>query len=97
MYDYFSRGVIYLLIIFLTLTALPRPHREVKASLAVVRSAVQGVQEAGALNYYGMQRFGTHTGHTHTVGRFMLSGQWDQVRGHCSNTTYTLIATLQYI
>jgi len=52
--------------------------REVKGDLGNIRSALSSLQSNGAINYYGMQRFGTQPGHTHAIGRLLLSSKWQE-------------------
>uniref|UniRef100_A0A2P2I276 Pseudouridylate synthase 7 homolog n=1 Tax=Hirondellea gigas TaxID=1518452 RepID=A0A2P2I276_9CRUS len=52
--------------------------REVKGLDEEIMSSVASVERNGVVNYYGLQRFGTHAGHTHTVGKHMLAANWDK-------------------
>lgn len=40
----------------------------------VTAKAVESFREKGFLNYYGLQRFGTFSTGTHTIGQYMLKG-----------------------
>ncbi|KAF2364994.1 Pseudouridine synthase TruD [Trinorchestia longiramus] len=52
--------------------------REVEGDDADISAAVETLSRLGAINYYGMQRFGSRPGHTHVVGRYLLLGQWQK-------------------
>ncbi|KAJ1893034.1 multisubstrate pseudouridine synthase 7, partial [Kickxella alabastrina] len=39
---------------------------------------LEGIRQTGFVNYYGMQRFGTQSVASHTVGLAMLKSQWKQ-------------------
>jgi len=44
---------------------------------AVVASSVAALQEKGFVNYFGLQRFGTGTVHTHEIGIALLRQDWE--------------------
>lgn len=48
--------------------------RRLKHGKAVAEAAAQAMAQSGYLNYYGLQRFGTHSNGTHTIGLKMLKG-----------------------
>ena len=54
--------------------------REVTACDADINAALVSLQSTGAINYYGLQRFGTKKGHTHVTGRLMMASKWKEVR-----------------
>ncbi|KAL8686863.1 MAG: hypothetical protein Q9218_006807 [Villophora microphyllina] len=43
---------------------------------ATVAAAAKHLTSHGFLNYYGLQRFGTHATATHVIGRYMLQGDF---------------------
>jgi len=43
---------------------------------AAVAAACAAVRDAGFINYFGLQRFGTGVTGTHAVGRLLLRGEW---------------------
>lgn len=45
----------------------------------VVNKAMASLRTRGFINYYGMQRFGTFSISTHTVGKHVLNSDWRQV------------------
>jgi tRNA pseudouridine13 synthase len=45
----------------------------------VVNKAMDSLRTRGFINYYGMQRFGTFSISTHTVGKHVLNSDWRQV------------------
>ncbi|KAA8899203.1 hypothetical protein TRICI_006372 [Trichomonascus ciferrii] len=45
----------------------------------VVDRAMDSLRTHGFINYYGMQRFGTFSVSTHTVGKYVLNSDWKQV------------------
>jgi len=52
--------------------------KEVKGDIGNIRSALKSLETNGAINYYGMQRFGTQPGHTHAIGRLLLGAKWQE-------------------
>ncbi|ODQ67258.1 tRNA pseudouridine synthase D [Nadsonia fulvescens var. elongata DSM 6958] len=44
-----------------------------------VNKAFESLKQHGFINYYGMQRFGTFSVSTHTIGKHMLNDEWDKV------------------
>ncbi|HMF34023.1 MAG TPA: tRNA pseudouridine(13) synthase TruD [Candidatus Lokiarchaeia archaeon] len=48
----------------------------------VAEDTLKEVQERGFLNYYGMQRFGTHRPNSHEIGRLLLLGQSEEAVKH---------------
>jgi len=53
--------------------------REVTESDEVIKSSIESLRKTGALNYYGLQRFGTRVGHTHETGKLLLASKWQEV------------------
>ncbi|RUS20161.1 pseudouridine synthase [Endogone sp. FLAS-F59071] len=47
-------------------------------SETAVHASLTSLRECGFVNYYGMQRFGTSAVSTHTVGRALLRGEWEE-------------------
>lgn len=45
----------------------------------VVDQAFSALRDQGFINYYGMQRFGTFSISTHTIGRYVLNYDWEKV------------------
>ncbi|CAN6611080.1 multisubstrate pseudouridine synthase 7 [Trichomonascus vanleenenianus] len=45
----------------------------------VLNKALESLKTNGFINYYGMQRFGTFSISTHTVGKYVLNSQWQKV------------------
>lgn len=45
----------------------------------IISSALNYVKENGFINYFGMQRFGTGSIPTHSVGIAILKRRWDRV------------------
>lgn len=43
----------------------------------VVEKGCKSLTDKGFVNYFGMQRFGTFSISTHTIGKELLSGHWD--------------------
>lgn len=41
-----------------------------------VARAVSALQQSGYINYFGLQRFGSHSVATHTIGAALLRGDW---------------------
>ncbi|KAJ3047336.1 multisubstrate pseudouridine synthase 7 [Rhizophlyctis rosea] len=53
--------------------------RDVQApSEEVIHTSLESLRDNGFINYYGMQRFGSRSILTHTVGIEMLNGRFDQ-------------------
>ncbi|KAI8873164.1 tRNA pseudouridine synthase D [Ramicandelaber brevisporus] len=50
----------------------PQPPANIKD----IEQLLQGMQERGFANYYGMQRFGTSSVGTHEVGKALLQSNW---------------------
>ncbi|ORX91940.1 tRNA pseudouridine synthase D [Basidiobolus meristosporus CBS 931.73] len=47
-------------------------------SQEIIDQAVTTIKDKGFINYFGMQRFGSSGAPTHTIGKAMLLGQWEQ-------------------
>lgn len=45
----------------------------------IINSALISLKANGFINYYGMQRFGTFSISTHTIGKYVLNSQWEKV------------------
>merc|ERR1719483_79370 len=52
--------------------------RNVTASKDTVDQAIESLKAHGFINYFGMQRFGTTGIPTHSVGKALLSGDWNK-------------------
>ena len=52
------------------------PEQQVKAASAIVGTAVKHLSERGYINYYGLQRFGSFSTRTDTIGVKMLQGDF---------------------
>ncbi|XP_035219310.1 pseudouridylate synthase 7 homolog isoform X2 [Stegodyphus dumicola] len=50
--------------------------RQVEGDTKTVEQAVESLSSKGFINYYGMQRFGTSSISTHSIGRALLMGNW---------------------
>ena len=50
---------------------------EVTAASAIVDTAAKHLSEKGYLNYFGLQRFGTFSTRTDTIGKLMLQGNFE--------------------
>ncbi|KAI9287761.1 pseudouridine synthase [Umbelopsis sp. AD052] len=48
------------------------------ASQETIEESLKHLKENGFINYYGMQRFGTGSISTHTVGQHVLKGNWKE-------------------
>lgn len=57
----------------LTLRGLERGSKE------TVMKAVNALKSSGFVNYFGLQRFGTHKIPTHAIGSALLRGSWSEV------------------
>ncbi|KAK9727684.1 multisubstrate pseudouridine synthase 7 [Basidiobolus ranarum] len=44
----------------------------------IIDKAVTTIKDQGFINYFGMQRFGSSGAPTHTIGKALLLGQWEQ-------------------
>ena len=44
----------------------------------VIHQSMQSFKQNGFINYYGMQRFGTRSVSTHSVGIALLAEKWEQ-------------------
>lgn len=56
-----------------------RSYRNVKAARQeVIDNVLESLKTRGFINYYGMQRFGTASVPTHTVGLALLKGEWKE-------------------
>lgn len=44
-----------------------------------IHSSLAALKEKGFINYFGMQRFGTFSVSTHTVGKYVLASDWEAV------------------
>ncbi|KAL8818181.1 MAG: hypothetical protein Q9223_003123 [Gallowayella weberi] len=53
-------------------------HIDIKREMAssILRTAIENFTSHGFINYYGLQRFGSFSTGTHTVGRSMLQGDF---------------------
>ena len=51
-------------------------ERRVQAALKIVETAAQHLSEKGFINYFGLQRFGTFSTRTDTIGVKMLQGDY---------------------
>lgn len=54
----------------------PSPEERVQAASDVVGTAIRHLSERGYINYYGLQRFGTFSTRTDTIGVKMLQGDF---------------------
>lgn len=54
-------------------------ERRVQLTKQAVEAAVTSVHKYGFINYYGLQRFGTHLVGTHELGKRMLTGDYEGV------------------
>ncbi|KRZ15059.1 Pseudouridylate synthase 7 -like protein [Trichinella zimbabwensis] len=52
--------------------------RNVKENTDFVEECIKQWKEVGFINYYGAQRFGTGSVHTHEVGKLMLNRKWKE-------------------
>lgn len=52
--------------------------RDVKASDELIQSAMEDLERLGFLNYFGLQRFGTTSVNTHSVGLALLKSEWKE-------------------
>lgn len=50
--------------------------RDVKAPKETIEQALEQLKGRGFVNYYGLQRFGTSSISTHTIGRALLRGDY---------------------
>jgi len=41
---------------------------------------MDSLQQIGFINYFGLQRFGTHEIATHVVGKAIIQHKWEEVR-----------------
>ncbi|KAA6412201.1 MAG: pseudouridine synthase Pus7 [Lasallia pustulata] len=52
------------------------PEQQVKAASEIVGTAIKHLSDRGYINYYGLQRFGTFSTRTDTIGVKMLQGDF---------------------
>ncbi|KAL8602843.1 hypothetical protein ACOMHN_056337 [Nucella lapillus] len=52
--------------------------RNVQGEDSDIEACLNSLRERGFINYYGLQRFGTHQTATHHIGRAMLKEQWEE-------------------
>lgn len=50
--------------------------RQLKGESELIEKAINSLASRGFINYYGMQRFGTSSVSTHSIGRALLQGNW---------------------
>ncbi len=50
--------------------------RNVEGDDDTIRKAVEEISKTGFINYFGLQRFGTSSISTHTIGKALLKGDW---------------------
>lgn len=50
--------------------------RQLKGEPELIEKAIKSLSSRGFLNYFGMQRFGTSSVSTHTIGRSLLQSDW---------------------
>lgn len=48
------------------------------ATQEIIEESLKHLKANGFINYYGMQRFGTGSISTHTVGQHVLKGDWKE-------------------
>lgn len=52
--------------------------REIDASDVDLQASMVAIKEKGFINYYGLQRFGTREVSTHTIGRALIKGDFQE-------------------
>lgn len=50
--------------------------KDVKASDELIKSSFESLKKNGFINYYGLQRFGTHGISSHEIGKNLLLGKF---------------------
>lgn len=56
---------------YITIRNVSEPNHE------VINAALTSLRDTGFINYYGMQRFGTFSVSTHTIGTHILKSDWE--------------------
>ncbi|CAD7970196.1 unnamed protein product [Amoebophrya sp. A120] len=59
-------------------TSVEEGTTDLQALKAFLTVSFQNLSTNGFLNYFGLQRFGTGTVRTHTIGAFLLSGEYEK-------------------
>ncbi|GFT37905.1 pseudouridylate synthase 7 homolog [Nephila pilipes] len=52
--------------------------RQLEGDPDIIKEAIVSLSTKGFINYYGMQRFGTSSVPTHSIGRLLLRLQWEE-------------------
>ena len=60
---------------------LPAESRPFSRVSSIVSPQAAALQESGFINYFGLQRFGTGSIATHSVGAELLKGNWAEATG----------------
>ncbi|GFR01775.1 pseudouridylate synthase 7 homolog [Trichonephila clavata] len=53
--------------------------RQLEGDSDIIKKAIASLSTKGFINYYGMQRFGTSSVPTHSIGRLLLCLEWEKV------------------
>ncbi|CAL1289762.1 unnamed protein product [Larinioides sclopetarius] len=52
--------------------------RQLQGDPTIIEKAIDSLSSKGFINYYGLQRFGTSSVSTHSIGRLVLRSQWKE-------------------
>ncbi len=62
---------------------------------------MEAIKKSGFINYFGMQRFGTHSVPTHEIGKCLIKKNWVQavklILGQYSNDSAAHKAIKEYV